>query len=1190
MEFPVTSRFALCDRHRRASSTFLLAVLTVAIWSALHLDHGLQMNSVLAATCPCTIWSPTSTPGNPADADGGAVELGVKFRSNVNGYVTGIRFYKGSTNTGTHVGNLWTSTGTLLSSVTFSNETASGWQQMSFASPVAITANTTYVASYHTNVGHYSDDQNYFATSGVTNGPLSALANGIDGGNGVYLYGATSGFPNQTWNTSNYWVDVVFTTSLTDTTPPTVTGQTPASGAIGVSVSTTVTATFSEAMDPTSISTSSFELRGPGNSLVSASVSYNSGSYVATLTPSSALTAGTTYTATVKGGTTDPRVKDVAGNALAANFTWSFTTALPPTQGPGGPILVVTSTTNPFTTYYAEILRVEGLNEFATADISSVTSTTLSAYDVVILGEMSLTSAQVAMFTNWVSAGGNLIAMRPDKQLANLLGLMDAGSTLSNGYLLVNSASGPGVGIVNQTIQFHGTADRYTLAAASSLATLYSDATTPTNPSRPAVTLNNVGSNGGQAAAFTYDLARSIVYTRQGNPAWAGQERDGFTPIRSDDLFYGAASADPQPDWVNLNKVAIPQADEQQRLLVNLILQMNADRKPLPRFWYFPRNVEAVVILTGDDHGGGGTPGRFNSLIADSPPGCALDNWECIRSTAYIYVYPQFTDAQAAAYTAQGFEVALHGTTNCLDWTPASLQTTLDNQLSSFRTSYPSVPSPLTHRLHCLVWSDYSTLPQTELSHGIRLDTNYYYWPPIWIQDRPGFFTGSGMPMRFTDVNGAMIDVYQATTQMSDESDQTYPFTINTLLDNAIGSLGYYGAFTVNAHADSASNPVADAVVASAQARGIPVVSAKQMLTWLDGRNASSFGSLASAGNVLSFTINVAAGTTGIQAMVPAVPGKLISGITQNGSTVSFLVGTIKGMQYAFFPATAGTYQVTFTSDTSPPTVTATSPVNAAVEVNPTTSITVTFSEAMNPATITGSTITLLDPSSAPVPATVSYNPATNTATLTPNSTLAFSTTYTITVQGGAGGVTDVAGNMMTGNFTSFFTTMAAPACPCTVFSSSSAPAIPSVSDTGAVELGMKFQSSIPGRITGIRFYKGAGNTGTHVGHLWSNTGILLGTVTFTNETASGWQQMNFTTPVSISANTTYVASYHTNAGHYADDQDYFAASSVTNGPLTALVDGADGGNGVYLYGASSGFPNQTWESSNYWVDIVFQP
>ena len=99
------------------------------------------------------------------------------------------------------------------------------------------------------------------------------------------------------------------------------------------------------------------------------------------------------------------------------------------------------------------------------------------------------------------------------------------GHTLSEGYLLVNTATGPGSGIVNQTIQFHGTADRYTLGSATNVATLYSNATTAT--SNPAVTLRSVGANGGQAAAFTYDLARSIVYTRQGNPAWAGQERDG---------------------------------------------------------------------------------------------------------------------------------------------------------------------------------------------------------------------------------------------------------------------------------------------------------------------------------------------------------------------------------------------------------------------------------------------------------------------------------------------------------------------------------------------------------------------------------------------------------------------------------------------------------------------------------------
>ena len=101
-------------------------------------------------------------------------------------------------------------------------------------------------------------------------------------------------------------------------------------------------------------------------------------------------------------------------------------------------------------------------------------------------------------------------------------------TTLSEGYLLVNTSTGPGSGIVDETIQFHGTADHYTLGSADSVATLYSNATTAT--SNPAVTLRSVGGNGGQAAAFTYDLARSIVYTRQGNPAWSGQERDGNIP------------------------------------------------------------------------------------------------------------------------------------------------------------------------------------------------------------------------------------------------------------------------------------------------------------------------------------------------------------------------------------------------------------------------------------------------------------------------------------------------------------------------------------------------------------------------------------------------------------------------------------------------------------------------------------
>jgi len=141
----------------------------------------------------------------------------VKFRSDVNGYVTGIRFYKAAGNTGTHVGNLWTSTGTLLASATFTGETASGWQQANFAIPVAISANTEYVASYHTTVGHYSFGLDYFATSGVDSPPLHAPADRGSRVNGVFAYGSSSSFPNEGWNSTNYWVDAAFIPAISAT-------------------------------------------------------------------------------------------------------------------------------------------------------------------------------------------------------------------------------------------------------------------------------------------------------------------------------------------------------------------------------------------------------------------------------------------------------------------------------------------------------------------------------------------------------------------------------------------------------------------------------------------------------------------------------------------------------------------------------------------------------------------------------------------------------------------------------------------------------------------------------------------------------------------------------------------------------------------------------------------------------------
>jgi hypothetical protein len=173
------------------------------------------VTGVVTGVCPCTIWPSTATPGTVDSYETQPVELGVKFTASASGSITGIRFYKGVANTGTHVGNLWSSTGTLLAKATFTGESATGWQQVNFATPVAITANTVYVASYFSPTGDFSVDRNYFNTA-VSNPPLQALQNissGSTGPNAVYNYGSTSAFPTSSYEASNYWVDVVFTST-----------------------------------------------------------------------------------------------------------------------------------------------------------------------------------------------------------------------------------------------------------------------------------------------------------------------------------------------------------------------------------------------------------------------------------------------------------------------------------------------------------------------------------------------------------------------------------------------------------------------------------------------------------------------------------------------------------------------------------------------------------------------------------------------------------------------------------------------------------------------------------------------------------------------------------------------------------------------------------------------------------------
>jgi YVTN family beta-propeller protein len=779
-----------------------------------------------------TIWPASAVPANASWADPNSVNVGVKFTTDQAGFINGIRFYKGAGNTGTHIGSLWTSGGTLLASATFTNETATGWQQVNFATPVAVAANTTYVASYLAPNGRYALNAPYFATSGYDNPPLRALSNAVAAGNGVYRYGTGNLFPNATYNSSNYWVDVVFITSSgPDATPPTVSATSPAAGATAVPLGTTVSATFSEAMNATTVGVATFELRAPGNVLVASTVAYNPTTRVATLTPNAPLAASTTYTATIRGGASDPRAKDAANNALVANSTWTFTTAAPP------------DTTPPTVTAFAP---ANGATGVATGTV--VTATFSEAMNDATIGTSTF-------------------------ELRN-------GSTP-----------------VTATVAYN---------AATRVATL-----TPSAALLPSTTYSATvrGGAGGVADSAGNVLASSSTWS-----------------------FTTGAPVDTTPPTVT---ATTPSAGA-TNVTTNSVITATFSE---------PMNAASIDATTVELRNGG-------TLVASN--------------------------------------VSYNATTRVVTLTPSAL-----------------------------------LAPSTIYTATIR---------------------GGATDPRVRDVAG------------------------NAMAANS---------------------------------------------TW-------------------SFTT--------------AAP-----------------------------------------PDTTPPTVSARTPANGATGVATSSAVTVTFSEAMDATSIGGTTFELRNGATL-VTAGVSYNAATRVATLAPSAALANSTTYTATVRGGATGVKDSAGNALAADSAWSFTTAAAGACPCSLWPASAVPANASWADGNSVNLGVKFTSTQAGFITGVRFYKGAGNTGTHIGALWSSTGTLLASATFTNETATGWQQVNFATPVAIAANTTYVASYLAPNGGYAVNGGFFASTGVTNAMLSAPATGVVGGNGVYRYGAGNLFPNATYNATNYWVDVVFTP
>ncbi len=613
--------------------------------------------------------------------------------------------------------------------------------------------------------------------------------------------------------------------------------------------------------------------------------------------------------------TATPTSTPTPGGPTPTNTATATATNTPNPGVASNPILAVVNSAspNPLGPYLIEILKAEGFNEVQQADLSTVNPSFLQSFDVVLLAETPLTATQASMFNSYVTGGGNLIAMRPDPQLNATLGITSTGTITSEGYIKIDTSKAPGAGIYSNTMQFHGDADNYTLNGATAAATLYASATTAT--AFPALTLVNTGS--GRAAAFAFDLAKSIAYTRQGNPAFAGQERDGQAGIRASDMFVG---------YLDLAKLGVPQADEHQRLLTNVIFYLNQNHKPLPRLWYLPGQNKAIYLPTDDQDAGAATTIDQMLTDAESFGGhmtvyVANSCYQCVTNTDPV------TPAVVNSWRSRGHTVGPHidDAANATNPTVANMTAAQTTGISNFLSAF-GPPISQTVRNHWIVWVGWGQQGALETSQGFYLDHNYYTWGN-WLGANPvGYMTGSALPMLIFDDSFKPTQTYGMLTELSDEvhSSNIGP-DAGQLFDAALGTQGFYGAIVANVHAYRLDDPslLHDTLVA-ASSRGVPIWNSDRFLQFAQMRHNSAFSNVAWNGSTLTFAYNAVGSGDSISVMLPAVfQSSQLSAVQVNGSSVPFNIQTIKGIDYAFVTVNTGTsnFSMTYVKNTTPPVI-----------------------------------------------------------------------------------------------------------------------------------------------------------------------------------------------------------------------------------------------------------------------------
>ncbi|HEX9440741.1 MAG TPA: hypothetical protein VF909_13725 [Roseiflexaceae bacterium] len=590
--------------------------------------------------------------------------------------------------------------------------------------------------------------------------------------------------------------------------------------------------------------------------------------------------------------------------------------AAPPTA----PILLVVNDAAPnhFGRYVGEILRAEGLNAYDLIQLSALTSADLTAHRLVILAETPLTSAEASLVSTYVSGGGRLLALRPDAQLAPLFGLTPAGSSQTDGYLKIDDAQPAGKGLPTATLQIHGAADRYTLNGATAIATLYSDATTATTA--PAVVTAAAGS--GHTAAFMYDLAQNVAYTRQGNPANADVDTDGDGVLRTIDLFEAKGGGTP---WIDRDKIAIPQADVQQRLFARLIRQLLDGVTPLPQLWYFPGTAKTMLIPTGDAHA---NPVNYYQKEIDSisAHGGTL--------TFYLSQAGDPPDGTLQIWRKQGFTFGIHPYANKPDPYPPLNITSLEQGYDVFSNWYKSAfssPASRSVRNHQVAWKGWTDAADIAVAHGIALDTDFYHWGP-WLKQSDnswphGYITGSGQPMKFVRADGTVLPLYQQLTELVDEQllaaidgagfehlNGAQATTVSQQMIDA-SLAGDYAALMTQFHVDTYGfgDPQvwAEGTLDYAKSKGVLIWNADQWLSFTETRHDAEFQNLIwdASGGQLSFNLGSASISETLSVLLPLTfGGQNLDSVSVDGTATQYTAFTVSGEQVALVGVKAGNH------------------------------------------------------------------------------------------------------------------------------------------------------------------------------------------------------------------------------------------------------------------------------------------